>query len=47
MKFTWDTEKEKVNRKKHKVAFLESCYVFADKFMLTMFDSEHSEDEDR
>ena len=47
MKFTWDAEKEKINKRKHKVTFLEACYVFADKFMLTMFDDEHSEDEDR
>lgn len=47
MRFTWDPEKEKTNKRKHKVSFLEACYVFADKFMLTMFDDEHSEDEDR
>ncbi len=47
MKFEWDTEKDKANRKKHKVTFLEACYVFADKCMLTFFDNKHSEDEDR
>ncbi|HAK88161.1 MAG: hypothetical protein A2077_00935 [Nitrospirae bacterium GWC2_46_6] len=47
MKFEWDIEKEKANNKKHKVTFLEACYVFADKYMLTFFDKEHSEDEDR
>jgi hypothetical protein len=47
MKFEWDLEKEKTNKRKHKVTFLEACYVFADKYMLTSFDDKHSEDEDR
>jgi len=47
VKFEWDPEKDKTNRNKHKVTFLEACYVFADKYMLTFFDEEHSEDEDR
>ncbi len=47
MQFVWDPEKEKVNKRRHKVTFLEACYVFADKYMLTFFDDEHSEDEDR
>ena len=47
MKFEWDPEKDKANRNKHKVTFPEACYVFADKYMLTFFDNEHSEDEDR
>lgn len=47
MKFGWDPEKDKINKNKHKVTFLEACYVFADKYMLTFFDDEHSEDEDR
>ncbi len=47
MKFEWDTEKEKANRRKYKITFLEACYVFADKYMLTFFDKAHSEDEDR
>lgn len=47
MKFEWDPEKDKTNKGKHKVTFLEACYVFADKYMLTFYDNEHSEDEDR
>jgi len=47
MKFEWDPEKEKANRNKHKVSFTEACYVFADKYLLNLFDDEHSEDEDR
>jgi hypothetical protein len=47
VKFEWDTEKEKTNRRKHKITFLEACYIFADKYMLTLYDDEHSGDEDR
>lgn len=47
MKFEWDSEKDKANISKHKVKFLEACYVFADKYMLTFFDDEHSGNEDR
>ena len=47
MKFEWDAEKEKTNRQKHKITFLEACYVFADKYMLALYDEEHSGDEDR
>jgi uncharacterized protein len=47
LRFEWDPEKDKENRKKHRVAFTDACYVFADKSMLTLFDHEHSEDEDR
>ena len=47
MKFEWDPRKEKTNRQKHKISFLEACYVFADKYMLTLYDDEHSDDEDR
>ena len=38
MKFEWDIEKEKENRKKHKITFLEAGYVFTDKYMLTIYD---------
>jgi len=47
VKFEWDPEKDKANRNKHNLTFLEACYVFADKYMLTFFDEGHSEDEDR
>jgi uncharacterized protein len=47
MRFEWDPEKEKSNRIKHKVTFLEACYVFADKYLLTLFDGKHSDEEDR
>ena len=47
MRFEWDPEKEKINRKKHLITFIEACSVFADKYMLTLYDDEHSRDEDR
>ncbi|MFH1287887.1 MAG: BrnT family toxin [bacterium] len=47
MKFEWDTEKAEINERKHKITFLESCYVFSDQYLLTMFDIGHSEYEDR
>jgi uncharacterized DUF497 family protein len=47
MKFEWDPLKEKINIKKHKVSFEEAAYVFADKHALSLFDSEHSEEEER
>lgn len=47
MKFEWDPEKEKANRKKHRVGFVEACYIFADESLLSLFDEDHSNDEDR
>lgn len=47
MKFQWDATKEKINKKKHGIAFSEACLVFADAYLLTLFDGHHSEDEER
>jgi len=47
MKFEWDKNKEKINIQKHGITFEQASYVFADKFALSKFDDEHSEDEDR
>jgi len=47
MKFEWDPNKEATNIKKHGVSFEQAAYVFADKFSLSMFDDEHSYQEDR
>lgn len=47
MKFEWDAKKAKANLHKHKVSFLEACYIFADKYLLTVFDEEHSVHEER
>ncbi|TAL27964.1 MAG: BrnT family toxin [Nitrospirae bacterium] len=47
MKFEWDAKKAEANLQKHKVSFLEACYIFADKYLLTAFDEEHSAHEER
>jgi len=39
--------KKKRQTDKYKISFLEACYVFADKYMLTLYDDEHSAEEDR
>jgi len=47
MKFEWDTNKEKINIRKHGITFEQAAYVFADPFALNKYDVEHSENEDR
>jgi uncharacterized protein len=47
MKFDWDLNKEKINIKKHGIDFEQASYVFADPFALNLFDTEHSDDENR
>jgi len=47
MKFAWDEQKERSNRQKHKVTFSEACLVFADKYVLNIFDEKHSIEEER
>ena len=45
--FEWDPEKDKRNRRKHGVAFDQAATVFRDPRSLSLFDSDHNEDEDR
>jgi uncharacterized DUF497 family protein len=45
--FEWDTEKARINRAKHDVSFEEAATVFCDPRMLTIYDDEHSEHEER
>ena len=47
MKFEWDTDKEKANVIKHGLSFEKASYVFADPYALSIFDNDHSDDEDR
>ena len=47
MRFEWDPKKDTANRRKHKVAFSHACYIFSDPSILTVFDRDHSEDEER
>ena len=45
--FDWDPNKAKSNRKKHGIAFEEASTIFLDPRMISVFDTEHSEHEDR
>jgi uncharacterized protein len=45
--FEWDEEKAKANLKKHRVGFDEATTVFLDPFSITIFDPDHSENEQR
>ena len=45
--FSWDDDKAKQNRKKHKVSFEEASTLFFDENAVEYFDPDHSEDEDR
>ena len=47
LKFEWDVDKEKVNITKHKLNFTDACHAFSDPFQLNLYDSWHSDDEDR
>ena len=44
--FDWDQNKAKANRKKHGIAFEDASTIFLDPRMISVFDTEHSEDED-
>ncbi len=46
-KFSWDSVKNKLNRKKHGIWFEEAEQVFSDKNGILYFDKDHSVDEDR
>ncbi len=45
--FDWDQNKAKANRKKHGIAFEDASTLFLDPRMISVFDTEHSEHEDR
>ncbi len=45
--FEWDPSKAKVNLRKHGVGFERAAQVFLDRYMLSVYDEEHSEDEER
>jgi uncharacterized DUF497 family protein len=45
--FEWDRAKAAENKAKHEVSFAEASTCFADLESLTIYDPEHSEDEDR
>jgi uncharacterized DUF497 family protein len=45
--FDWDPVKENQNIREHKVAFRRAATVFRDPNQLSIYDEEHSKDEDR
>jgi len=45
--FDWDPAKEKKNIRKHKIAFRRAATVFRDPKQFSIYDEEHSGDEDR
>ena len=45
--FEWDPVKAKANQKKHGISFEQAATVFRDPRALSIFDEEHSKDEDR
>ena len=47
IKFEWDENKNEINKKKHKISFVEAKSVFDDTEALVIDDPEHSEDEER
>ena len=47
MKFDWDENKNSANKIKHGISFEEAETVFEDEMAVTIFDEEHSENEDR
>ena len=46
-RFEWDPDKERSNKKKHGVSFVESQTVFYDENARFMPDPDHSDDEER
>ena len=45
--FEWDEDKDRVNRQKHGVAFVQAQYAFADPKRVILADEEHSNEEAR
>jgi uncharacterized protein len=45
--FEWDPNKAKINFRKHKVCFEHAASVFNDSNMVSIYDPEHSENEER
>lgn len=45
--FEWDSEKARINKRKHKVSFKTAAKVFFDVNRIELRDEEHSDDEDR
>jgi uncharacterized DUF497 family protein len=46
-KFEWNNKKAATNEVKHKISFQEAATVFKDRNALSIYDNEHSDQEDR
>ena len=46
-KFDWDPAKARQNLQKHGISFERAIRVFLDPFAISVFDENHSDDEDR
>jgi len=47
VQFEWDPAKAKMNLRKHGIAFREAATVLRDPLGITIFDPDHSDEEDR
>lgn len=47
IQFEWDSAKEKINIAKHRLNFTDACHVFSDVYQLNLFDTDHSDHEER
>jgi len=45
--FEWDPIKARQNLRKHKISFERAAEIFSDPFAISIYDEEHSLDEDR
>lgn len=45
--FDWDPGKDRSNIQKHRLSFFQASTVFRDPNQLSIYDDEHSQDEDR
>jgi uncharacterized DUF497 family protein len=45
--FEWDSQKARENLRKHRISFERAATIFRDPQALSIFDTDHSENEDR
>ncbi len=45
--FVWDEDKNRINKRKHKISFEEAKSRFYDEYARMIYDTAHSRDEDR
>ncbi len=45
--FEWDPAKANLNLRKHRLTFEQSTEIFKDPYAISIFDDEHSQEEDR